>query len=48
MTDGMLVQELMNDPELSQYSVVILDEVHERSVDTDVLLALLKSLAFSR
>lgn len=38
MTDGMMVREAMTDEVLSDYSVVILDEAHERSVQTDVLL----------
>ncbi|EFN89703.1 ATP-dependent RNA helicase DHX33 [Harpegnathos saltator] len=37
MTDGMMVREAMTDEILSDYSVVILDEAHERSVHTDVL-----------
>jgi len=42
MTDGMLIRELINDKELERYSVVILDEVHERSLNTDILLGILK------
>ncbi|XP_017889459.1 ATP-dependent RNA helicase DHX33-like [Ceratina calcarata] len=38
LTDGMMVREAMIDEILSDYSVVILDEAHERSVQTDVLL----------
>ncbi|XP_024537428.1 probable pre-mRNA-splicing factor ATP-dependent RNA helicase DEAH5 [Selaginella moellendorffii] len=44
MTDGMLLREILMDRNLSSYSVVMLDEVHERTVDTDVLLGLLKDL----
>lgn len=43
MTDGMLLRECLIDPAMSQYSVVILDEAHERTISTDVLFGLLKS-----
>ncbi|KAJ2905556.1 pre-mRNA-splicing factor ATP-dependent RNA helicase PRP16 [Zalerion maritima] len=48
MTDGMLLRELMTDPELSNYSAVMIDEAHERTVATDILLALVKDLARAR
>lgn len=44
VTDGVLMREIMTDPELSRYSVVILDEAHERSIQTDILMGLLRRL----
>jgi len=38
MTDGLLLRELLIDPLLSKYSYLILDEIHDRSLNSDILL----------
>jgi pre-mRNA-splicing factor ATP-dependent RNA helicase DHX38/PRP16 len=42
MTDGVLLRESLNKSDLDQYSAIIMDEAHERSLNTDVLMGLLK------
>ena len=48
MTDGLLLRELLTSTSLSEYSCIILDEAHERSINSDVLLGLLKQLISKR
>jgi len=44
MTDGILLKELESDCLLRKYSVVIIDEAHERSLNTDILISLLSRI----
>ena len=48
MTDGILLAEIQSDPLLRQYSMIILDEAHERSLNIDFLLGYLKGLLVKR
>ncbi|KAI1717169.1 helicase associated domain (HA2) domain-containing protein [Ditylenchus destructor] len=48
MTDGVLLRELQADVTLSKFSVVVIDEAHERSMYTDVLIGLLSRICVAR
>ena len=45
MTDGMLLREFLSEPDLSSYSVMIIDEAHERTLHTDILFGLIKDIS---
>ncbi len=48
MTDGILLQEMKLDPSLSRYGVIMVDEAHERSLNIDFILGLLKRVLEAR
>lgn len=48
VTEGILVREMMGDPLLKSYSVIMIDEAHERTLYTDIVLGLLKKIIKKR
>lgn len=44
MTEGILLREMLASPLLTQYSIIIVDEAHERNMLTDMVLGLLKKI----
>lgn len=44
LTEGMLLQEMLHDPWLTKYSAVLVDEVHERGVNVDLVLGFLRNI----
>ncbi len=48
LTDGILLNEMSSDYLLNKYSVIVIDEAHERKVNTDILIGLLSKLVIVR
>jgi len=48
MTDGILLKEIETDFMLTKYSCVLVDEAHERSLNSDILVSLLTRIAHAR
>lgn len=48
LTDGMLINEILSDPLLSNYSVLMVDDIHERTVNIDLILGMIKKIRKKR
>lgn len=48
MTDGLLMREFVIDPTVSKYGIIIIDEAHERTINSDIIIGLLKRLVSTR
>ena len=48
VTDGIIIREMLQDPLLSRYSVIMVDDIHERTANSDILLGLLKKIRNKR
>ena len=48
MTDGLLMREFVVDPDVSKYGIIIIDEAHERTINSDIIIGLLKRLIQKR
>ncbi|PXF41069.1 Pre-mRNA-splicing factor ATP-dependent RNA helicase DEAH1 [Gracilariopsis chorda] len=45
VTDGMLLREFLSEPDLKAYDVILIDEAHERSMSTDIVMGLIKDIS---